>query len=273
LRQLIIEVVDNEVARRFWQHDFENYRNDEFGPPRHKLSKLLVSGIPSLMLLQPESALNLRQIMDDRKILLANLSTVGSDVRETLGCFLLALLHQAALTRSTIPVSQRPEFHIYCDETHRFVTEAIEDLISETRKFGVSLTLAHHYLSQFGIRQADALASVGSTIIFNVDTKDAIRLCKDLRGKVKKDALIALEQGEAIARIGTSVVRIWTPMPATELSDDRRIRIISESRRRYYKPIAEVRQTIARRYERWATPFASLVPSGSESEELVYETF
>ncbi len=84
MRRLILEVVENEEARNFWKHDFNTYRPDEFAPPKHKLSKLLVGGTVSLMLSQPQSSFNFRRIMDDGSIFLGNLSKIGTEVREIL---------------------------------------------------------------------------------------------------------------------------------------------------------------------------------------------
>ena len=120
------------------------------------------------------------------------------------------------------------------------MTDALEDLIAETRKYSVSLTLAHQYISQFGSRKTDALSSVGSTIIFNIDKKDAQSLSKDLRNLVRLEDLITLEIGEAIARIGTEIVRIKTPKPFKIPTENNRDRIIEASRERYYKPANEI---------------------------------
>ena len=274
----ILEVLENETARQFWLHDYENYRKEDFGPPKNKLSKLLVTGSVSLMLSQPETRLNFRKIMDEGMIFLANLSTVDTMLRSVLGNFILSNLHIAALSRSSTPIDERKQFHIHVDEAHRFMTDTIEDLIAETRKYKVSLNLAHQYMSQFGKRKSDALSSVGSCIIFNVDKTDAGYLAKDLRGMVKADDLISLEVGEAIARIGTDVVRIKTRSPLIAPADNFRSRIIDESRKKYYKPANEIKKWIGRRNERWSSSFSPLVtpPANSSKgniEEFTYDEF
>ena len=278
LRSEILKVVDNAVARPFWLHDFQKYGKDDFGPPKNKLSKLLVSDTVSLMLSQPDSAFNLRRVMDDGMILLVNLSTVGSEVRSILGCLLLSLLHLTALSRSSTRTDRRKQFHIYCDEAPLFMTDALEDLIAQTGKYGVSFTLAHQYMSQFPERKAGALSSVGTTIIFNVNTKDARRLTIDLRGLADVEDLITLEVGQAIVRARTEVVRIATPAPREIPKVNHRERIIAESRRRYCKPTREVSQAVRRRGERW--PGSCNIPrpptngvAGGVVEELSYDVF
>jgi len=277
IRDEILKVIDNAAARQFWLHDFHHYGKDDFGPPKNKLSKLLVSDTVSLMLSQPDSAINLRQIMDEGKIFLANLSTVGSEVREILGCLLLSLLHHTALSRSDTPAEKRKQHYIYCDEAHRFLTEALEDLIAETPKYGVGLTLAHQYMGQFTQCQMGAIASVATAIAFNVNTKDAHQLVTGLRGMVKVDDLIVLERGEAIVRAGNEVVRIKTLPPQEIPSVNYRDQIIAESRRRYCRPAADVRQTICHHSEQWYGGYFPMVPAGSTphdlAEELVYDEF
>jgi hypothetical protein len=277
VRGEILKVIDNEVARQFWLHDFEKYGPIEFGPPKNKLSKLLVSDTVSLMLSQPDSAINLRQIMDEGKIFLANLSTVGSEVREVLGCLLLSLLHHTALSRSDTPAKQRKPFYIHCDEAHRFLTDALEDLIAETCKYGTGLTLAHQYMGQFTACQAGAISSTATTIAFNVNTQDARQLVTGFRGLVEVDDLITLEQGEAIVRAGTEVVRIKTMRRQEKSGVNHHDQIIAESRRRYCRPAADVRQAIRGHCKRWYGSYFPVAAAGTTSsgstEELVYDKF
>ena len=280
IRKLILEVVQNEVAIQFWKHDFERYRPDEFGPPKHKLSKLLVSNTVSLMLSQPHSAFNFRRIMDDGMIFLANLSSnLGMEVRGIIGGFILATMHMTALSRSDIPREKRRPFHIYLDEAHRFVTDSLEEIIAETRKYGVSLTLAHQYLRQFDVKKVDALGSVGTTIVFNVDTRDANYLSKDFQKKAKDKDFIDLGIGEAIVRCGTEVVKIKTLGPLKAPEKNFKAQIIAESRRKYCKPALEVQRLIQKRGNRSDQPFTPLVPTTGETkkggahEELSYREF
>ena len=115
-------------------------------PRRINSVNSLSPGTVSLMLSQPESRFNFRRIMDEGMILLVNLSTLGS-MEEILGSFILTFLHLAALSRSDLAITDRKQFHIHCDEAHKFMTDSMEDLIAETRKYAVSLSLAHQFLS------------------------------------------------------------------------------------------------------------------------------
>ncbi len=278
MRQEILEVLENETARQFWLHDYEGYSKSELSPPINKLSKLLLSDTVSLMLSQPENRFNFRKIMDEGKILLINLSNMDTNVKQVLGSFILSLLHLNALSRSNLLDENRKQFHIHCDEAHQFMTDTFENLISETRKYGVSLSLAHQYLSQFGKKKTDALSTVGASIIFNVDKRDAEYLLKDLRGKVKVEELVSMEQGEAIARIGSDIVRIKTRKPLSIPSKNFKDRIIDESRNKYCKPVCEIQRWLKGRSDRLSYPVVRVnhvceYTSTSGDEEFFYDEF
>ena len=228
------------------------------------------------MLTQSESRIDLRQMMDEGKIFLASLSSLGTELRDTLGCFLLTLIHMTALGRESVPAQERRVCHVYCDEAHRFVTSAVEDLIAETRKYNVSLMFAYQYRSQFPRERSDALAAVGTTVAFNVNQTDAQYLSREFRGLAKPEDFVELEVGHAIARIGTEVVRIHTPGPRTEKDPRRAAAIIAASHRKYYARTEDVRRAIARRDDRWNTSFADLSEGQMVSdapEDLHYDEF
>lgn len=278
LVQEILKVIDNPTARQFWHHDYKAYGKNDLGPPTNKLSKLLVSGTPSLMLSQSENRFNFREIIDEGKILLIDLSNMGISVRQVLGSFILSILHLNALGRRNTPIDQRKQFHAYCDEAHNFLTDSVENLIAEARKYRVSLNLAHQYLSQFNKQIGDALSTVGTSIIYKVDKRDAGYLAKDFQGKVKPEDLVSLARGEAFARIGTEIVKMKTRLPLKIPTTNFRDRIIEESRRQYYKPVHEVKKAIRHRGERWKSPFSALSVLPIETtdggvKEFAYDEF
>ena len=239
-REQIADAVENKTVREFWKHDMQGYTRSERSPATHKLSKLLGPDTVERILSQPESRINFREIMDEGRIFVANLSTIGPSVGETLGSFLLSFFYLAAISRSDILEKARRPFHIYADEAHRFVSGSVSNLIAETRKYRVSMTLAHQYLSQFRAEDFDSLGTAGSTIAFNVLPKDAERLAKALGNGVQASDLTTLGVGEAIARIGTEVVRIKTPPPREVGGASVRERAVAASRQRYCKHVREL---------------------------------
>jgi hypothetical protein len=234
-------------------HDFDRYSSTELAFVEYKLAKLLTSGTVSLMLSLDDTAFDLWDIVDSGKILLMDLSRLGSEVCGVLGGLTLSLLRLAAAGRGTSSTNAHQPFHVYCDEAHRFMTDALEDLIVEARRYNVSLTLAHQYLSQFTAQHVNALSIVGSTIIFNVDAGDAHHLQRDLQGMVSLKDLATLEPGRAFARIDRQVVRLDTCMPGTIPEDNCRDLIIARSREKYYTPTSHVTRAIAGRDRQCST--------------------
>ncbi len=260
IRKLVLEAAQDDVVRQFFKNEINSYRPDELGPPKNKLSKLLLSHTTvSLMLSQPSSRFNFHRIMDNGMILLADLSPrLGKEGSQTIGGFMVALMYISAMSRSDLPREQRRPFHMYLDEAPKLVTDTFEEIITEAPKHGVSLTIAHQFLRQFDIKKIDALGSVGTTIVFNVDSRDANYLLKDFKKKVKIDDFINLEQGEAVVRCGTEVAKIKTMDPLKIPKNNSKDRIIAESRRKYCMTASEVRHIIEQRRERSNKPFASL---------------
>lgn len=267
LRRRIVETTTNENIRKFWREDFPDFPKRDLDPPHNKLSKFLASGTCAEMLSQPESLIDFGRIMDERKVLLIDLSRLGSETGSILGSFILSIFHLTALTRRDLDPETRKFFGIYVDEAPKFTTGSMERLISESRKFGVGLAFAHQYLSQFDTTKRDALASVGTTVIFNVDTKDAAHLRKDLQDKVEVSDLITLNVGEAIARIGTEVVRFEVPEPPPVPKKHFRDEIVALSRRHYYRPVGQVRAAARGRDKRWEKPFSPLTDASEKEFE------
>jgi hypothetical protein len=158
------------------------------------------------------------------------------------------------------------------------MTDTLESVIVEARKYGVGLSLAHHYLSQFSRENTDALSTVDTSIIFNVNKRDAAYLVKDLQDKVKAEDLVALKSYEAFARIGTDIVKIKTRDPLIISNNNFRNQIIQQSQKKYCKPASEIREFIQRRANRAGrdtVPFhqKSDYTNYGYEKEFVYDEF
>ena len=148
------------------------------------------------------------------------------------------------------------------------MTDSLERIISEMRKFNVSLTLAHQYLAQFDTEQRDALSCCGSAVIFNVDQRDARYLRKDLRGLVEADDLITLDDYQAIGRLANAVIRFRTLEPRKVDSNNAAKRIIERTHQLYCRHVDQVRAESRRRWSVGSQP-ASLRPG----EDADHDTF
>ncbi|MBC2592763.1 ATP-binding protein [Ruficoccus amylovorans] len=242
LRTLIVNNATDETVRNFWKVDFlKDYQKGDLAAPKHKLHKLISS---QPVFCQSECRINLPTIMNEGRILLVDLSSVGAETRKHLGSFMLTQVMIAALARSKVPYTERKPFGVFLDEAHLFVgPETIEDMIAQTRKYRIRLTLAHQYLKQFGrAAQIDALSTVGSTLIGRIDRNDAGYFAKDLSVHgITADNLVGLKKYHMVARLDTCVCTLKTrPLPEPVHTDLRGI--IQDSYRKYYTPAKRRRQ-------------------------------
>ncbi len=131
----------------------------------------------------PAPALDCRRIMVEGRVLIASLSNgrLGEDNATLLGALLVTSIQQAAMTRADIPESERRDFYMYVDEFQNFTTGSFASILSEARKYRLSLIVAHQYLSQLTDETADAVfGNVGSIVAFQVGNDDAQRLAEQL---------------------------------------------------------------------------------------------
>ena len=191
--------VSHSHVRHFWLREFERYparlRAEAVSPIQNKVSAFVSNPVLAGILEQTKSAFNLRDVMDRRRVLLVNLAKgrLGSDGASLLGSLLVARLGLAALGRADVPESQRVPFHVFIDEFQNFSTLALATMLSELRKYGVSLTLVHQHMAQLDpqIREA-VLGNVGTVICFRVGASDAELLRKEFEPEFGEIDLVRL---------------------------------------------------------------------------------
>lgn len=169
----------NKVNKDFWYET--NFKDKEWGVSLKgvciRLEALVMSDAGQNLLCQPHSTINFKDMMDNGHILIVNLNKgrVGEHVSHMIGTFLVSALIQSAFTRS-LQFHQRP-FFVFVDEYQNFVTDTFASALSEIRKYGVGLTLAHQYMSQVPEHLTSAvLGNTGTTIAFRVGAEDAPKL-------------------------------------------------------------------------------------------------
>ena len=126
--------------------------------------------------------------MDEGKILLVNLAkgSIGEDTSNLLGSLLISRFDLAALSRANIPEDERKDFALYLDEFHNFTTQSLIFMLSELRKYRLSLVLAHQYLTQLEPNILDAvLGNVGTIIVFRIGANDAEVLAMEFAPEFK----------------------------------------------------------------------------------------
>jgi Type IV secretion-system coupling protein DNA-binding domain len=185
-RKQVIPFIQNQQIKEFWIKEYDKYterlRAEAISPIQNKVGAFLSHPILRKILLDPEKPLSLRKVMDEGKILLVNLAkgSLGEDVSNLLGSLLISRFDLAALSRANIPETERRDYTLYLDEFHNFTTQSLVLMLSELRKYRLSLVLAHQYLTQldFSIRDA-VLGNVGTLIVFRIGASDAETLATE----------------------------------------------------------------------------------------------
>ncbi len=153
---------------------------------------------------QVKSAFNFRELMDGKKILLVKLAKgkIGDMNASLLGMIITGRLLMAALSRSDQASTNRPDFYLYIDEFQNFTTNSIATILSEARKYGLCLTVAHQFIAQLTdeIREA-VMGNVGSLVAFRVGTPDTEVLLKQFNPEFSEKDLVSIENGQAFGKL------------------------------------------------------------------------
>ena len=207
VRARMLERVIDPQIRSFWQDEFPdmNYKNaiDGVAPIANKLGAFLAHPNVRRALCEPERPLRFRRIMDEGQFLIVNLSKgrLGADVANVLGGLVVASVVNAAFSRQSIPEGERKPFMLHVDEFHSFTTASIADMLPETRKYGLGLTLVHQHTAQVDSAVfAAILGNAGSLMVFRVGANDAPVFVRQLE-RVTPSDLINLPNRRAFIRL------------------------------------------------------------------------
>jgi hypothetical protein len=179
-RNKVLKSVTNTQVRDFWLNEYDNFserlRVEAISPIQNKVGAFLSDPLLQKILTNPSKPLSLRKIMDEGKILIVNLAkgSIGEDTANLLGSLLISRFDLAALSRTNVPESKRSDYTLYLDEFHNFTTQTLMFMLSELRKYRLSLVLAHQYLTQLEPNIRDSiLGNAGTIIIFRIGANDA----------------------------------------------------------------------------------------------------
>lgn len=182
-RQKVIEYIQDEMVKRFWAIEFadwsEKFDTDAIIPLVNKLGQFLSDPMLRNIFGQRENKVDLENLMNTKKIILINLSKgkIGEENSSFFGSMFLTKIKQAGMARAKMDARDRNDFYLYVDEFQNIVTETFENILSESRKYGVNLTVAHQYMGQLSKKIQNAvLGNVGSIICFRVGGEDAVTL-------------------------------------------------------------------------------------------------
>ena len=241
-RQWAVEQISDPTAEHFWLHTYPQYPRDAHLPIINRLGKFLRPKVIRNMVCANHS-LNIRQAMDERKVLLFNLSDgiLGDTNSQLLGQLLVAKIQLAAMSRADISKDDRTPFYLYLDEFPAFCGVAdtsYEKILSRARKYGLGLVLAHQQTGQISTDlMREILGNVSTLISFFVSASDARRIAREMVTEVsgqmvelEPQQLLSLRIGQAFAKIERSVLYMKTLPPLRQGTAATRERVIERSR-------------------------------------------
>jgi hypothetical protein len=260
-RKKIVENLKDPVIKAFWQNEFSRYsqklETEALAAIQNKVGQFVSNPLIRNILGQPRSALNMRQIMDTGKIFIVNLSKgkIGEDNSALLGAMIITRLNLAAMSRVDIAERDRRDFFLYVDEFQNFATDSFASILSEARKYHLSLTLAHQYIGQLmtsdSTKVRDAIfGNVGTIITFRVGAEDGEFLEKEFMPEFLQTDLVNLAKANIYVKLMIDGVASrpfsaeTIPPQPTPLNSYRDV-IIKNSRQKYGTPRAVVESRIA----------------------------
>jgi len=216
-RKYKVSKVKNPVVKSFWDHEYANtgdrekqemipYFSSKFGP-------FITNTTIRNIIWQPKSAFNIREIMDNKKALLVNLSKgkIWALNAQLLGLIFVSKVNMAAMSRADIPEDQRKDFYMYVDEFQNFATETFGEILSEARKYRLALIMAHQFIAQINSSGAqkwdkpsikDAVfGNAGTIMSFKVGADDAEYMEKEYAPLLSQQDIIGIANFTAYCKL------------------------------------------------------------------------
>ncbi len=256
-RKKVVMRIQDPVVKAFWVSEFANYnerfRSEAISPIQNKVGQFLSSAIIRNIVAQPKSTIDMKDIMDNGKILIVNVSKgkIGEDNSALLGAMLITKIQLAAMDRAKIPEEQRRDFYLYVDEFQNFATESFATILSEARKYRLNLIIAHQYITQMEEPVRDAVfGNVGTLICFRVGAFDGEYLEKEFTPEFTQNDLVNLDKYNAYIKLMiqgvTSPPFSMQTIPPSGETYSSRDKVVTVSRERYGRKREIVEDKIAR---------------------------
>ncbi|MDO8510356.1 MAG: type IV secretion system DNA-binding domain-containing protein [bacterium] len=263
-RKRVTSNITDPSVRSFWIDEFakygERYMQEAGAAIQNKIGQFISNPLVRNIIGQPKSTFDIRKMMDARKIIIINLSKgrVGEANANLLGSMIITKIYLSAMSRADLHDNESrrlPAFYLYVDEFQSFANESFADILSEARKYKLSLTIAHQYIEQMSEEvRAAVFGNVGTMIAFRVGAYDAEVLEKEYAPVFTAEDMVNLGfiqiylklMIDGVTSAPFSAITLPPIRPAIVSFKDK---IVAESRRRYAKPRAKVEDDIKRWHE------------------------
>lgn len=258
-RQKVVDNVKDPVVKDFWTKEFANYgdRYTQEATPaiQNKIGQFTGNPLIRNIIGQSKSSFDIRTMMDEKKILIMNLSKglIGETNMRLLGSMLTTRLFLGAMSRANLPadeLARLPHFYFYVDEFQNFANETFSEILSESRKYKLNLIIAHQYIEQMEEEVRDAVfGNVGTTVVFRVGPFDAEVLETVFAPKFLKEDIVSLDKRQIylslmIDGVGSAPFSAVTIPPIEAPAVSYRDTIIESSRTQFAAPRERIESTI-----------------------------
>jgi hypothetical protein len=246
-RDRVVAGLTNQTLKNFWVNEFgrmdPKFQNEAVSPILNKVGQFISSTNIRNTVAHSKSKVDIQSIMDNKKILIADLSTgrLGEDNSALLGAMIITQIQLSAMNRAFQSTEDRSDFYLYVDEFQNFATEAFIKILSEARKFHLNLIVANQYMAQLDKTIQDAiLGNVGSLISFVVGNQDAYILSKEFGLAFPPEDLVKIGKYQVICKLSIDS-ETTKPFYATTLAplsckNQQRDKLIRTSQMHWGKP-------------------------------------
>ncbi len=261
-RKRVVANITDPVVKAFWEKEFSGYADkfasEAVSPIQNKVGQFLSSSLMRNIIGQVKSAIDIRDIMDNGKILIMNLSKgrIGEDNSALLGAMMITKIQLAAMSRVDVPENMRRDFYLYIDEFQNFSTDSFANILSEARKYRLNLILAHQYIEQLSEKVKPAVfGNVGTMVVFRVGAADAEELVKEFTPTFTEEDIVNLPKYEMYLKLMIDGIasspfsaRGLPPLREEEKTENEE-EVINRSREKYASERVVVEEKIMRWHE------------------------
>jgi len=271
-RKEVVEGLTDPVVKAFWTQEFarytQRYEVEATAAIQNKIGQFISSPLIRNIIGQVRTSFDIREVMDSGKILILNLSKgkIGEDSSRLLGGLLITKLQLAAMSRVDMPEEQRKDFFLYVDEFQNFATESFVNVLSEARKYHLSLILAHQYITQMEESVRDAVfGNVGTIVSFRVGAEDAEYLEKEFIPEIIAEDLVNLPKYLIYLKLMIDGVAgrpfsAQTLLPFKSTGESQKEKIIEYSRKKY----SASREIVEKQIAEWTGDYIIQKPSNPD---------
>ncbi len=258
-RKEVVNNITDPSVKAFWVNEYASY-TDKFAAEaapaiQNKVGQFVANPLIRNIIGQEKSSFDIRDIMDNRKILIINLSKgrVGEANANLLGSMLITKIYLGAMSRADLKEKEleaAPNFYLYVDEFQSFANESFADILSEARKYKLNLCIAHQYIEQMTEEvRAAVFGNIGTMCVFRVGAYDAEVLEKEFAPRFTAEDIVNLQKYQMYLKLMIDGVTSppfsaagMTPIPKPDTPFVNEI--IASSRALYARPRAQVEEDI-----------------------------